>query len=187
LNNQRTWHYHDEKERRRWQDPEAILEYAGLSAGQMFIDLGSGDGFFTIPAARIVGESGKVHALDSSEEAIEKLLTKAREENLDNVEATVGRGEDTVLCDGCADMVFFGIVLHDFDDAARVLTNARKMIKRSGTLVNVDWKKEPTDLGPPLEIRFSAEKATHLIEQAGFSAKPPHDTGPYHYVILAKP
>jgi ubiquinone/menaquinone biosynthesis C-methylase UbiE len=134
-----------------------------------------------------VGESGKVHALDSSEEAIKKLLAKARDENLDNVEATVGRGEDTLLCDGCADMVFFGIVLHDFDDAARVLTNARKMIKSSGTLVNVDWKKEPTDLGPPLEIRFSTEKATRLIEQAGFSAEPPYDTGPYHYVILAKP
>jgi len=115
------------------------------------------------------------------------VLAKAREENLDNVEATVGRGEDTVLCDGCADMVFFGIVLHDFDDAARVLTNARKMIKGSGTLVNVDWKKESTDLGPPLEIRFSTEKATRLIEQAGFSAEPPHDTGPYHYIILAKP
>jgi ubiquinone/menaquinone biosynthesis C-methylase UbiE len=187
VNTQRSWHYHDENERRKWQEPEAILVKAGLTSGQIFIDLGSGDGFFALPAARIVGENGRVHALDSSKDAIDTLLVKARAEGLDNVEGTVGRGEDLVLCDGCADVVFFGIVLHDFDDPARVLANARRMIKSSGTLVNVDWKNEPMDLGPPLGIRFSTEKATLLIQQAGFSAQPPEDVGPYHYLILAKP
>jgi ubiquinone/menaquinone biosynthesis C-methylase UbiE len=187
VNTRRSWHYHDEKERRKWQDPEAILGRAGLAAGQTFIDLGSGNGFFALPAARIVGESGRVYAVDSYKDGIETLLVQARAEGLDNIEGTVGRGEDLVLCDSCADMVFFGIALHDFDDPARVLANARRMIKSSGTLVNVDWKKEPTGPGPPLEIRFSTEKATMLIQQAGFSAAPPEDAGPYHYMILAKP
>jgi len=49
--------------------------------------------------------------------------------------------------------------LHDFSDPLKVLLNARKMIKPSGRLINLDWKKEPLKFGPPLQIKFSEEKA----------------------------
>ena len=54
----------DEQERRKWQNPENILDGIGLHPGMTFIDIGCGQGFFTIPAAKIVGDSGKVYASD---------------------------------------------------------------------------------------------------------------------------
>ncbi len=124
-----------DQERLKWQDPQAILDEVGLKPGETFIDLGCGDGFFAIPAARRVGEAGLVYGLDISNDAIERLKEKAADEGLKNLLLRVGRAEDTVLCPGCAEVVFFGIVLHDFEDPQRVLLNAGKMLKPSGRLV----------------------------------------------------
>jgi ubiquinone/menaquinone biosynthesis C-methylase UbiE len=183
----RAWHYVDETERRKWQDPEAILQDIGLQPGMTFMDIGCGAGFFTLPAARMVGTDGKVYGLDTGSEAIEELRKKAAAENLANLELKVARAEDTVLCQDCADIVFFGIVLHDFDDAAQVLKNARRMIKTEGTLVNLDWKKKSMNFGPPIARRFDEAKATSLIEPAGFKVESVKDSGQYHYLIIAKP
>ena len=98
----------------------------------------------------------------------------------------MGRGEETILCEGCADIVFFGIVLHDFESASKVLSNAKRMLKHDGRLVDLDWKKKPMDLGPPLRIRFSEEKAAGLIRDAGLKIETVKTDQPYHYVIIAR-
>ncbi len=177
----------DESVRRTWYNPEAILKQAGVSKSAVFMDLGCGDGFFTLLAASIVGEKGKVYAVDSDASAIDKVKRKAEERNLKNVHAEVGAGEDTVFCSHCADFVFFSMVLHDFKDPTKVLRNAKKMLKPSGVLVNLDWKKLQMPFGPPFQIRFSEQQASELITQAGLTVTTVKDTGPHHYVIHAKP
>jgi ubiquinone/menaquinone biosynthesis C-methylase UbiE len=178
--------YHDEAERRNWQNPEAILTEAGLKPGMTFIDIGCGDGFFALPAARMAGSSGRVYGLDADGESINELNEKAAKEGLKNIRAEAGAAEDTVLCDNCADIVFFGICLHDFHDPAKVLQNARHMLKKGGRLVDVDWKKEPMALGPPLEKRFDEAKASKLIAEAGLQVESVKSVGPYHYMVIAK-
>lgn len=152
-----------------------------------FVDIGCGNGFFALPAARIVGETGKVYGLDVDAEFISELKEKATKEGLTNLSLMVGEAEEEILCEGCADIVFFGIDLHDFKDPAKVLENARRMLKSDGLLVDLDWKKEPMDIGPPLHIRFSEEEASNLIETAGFKIESMKEAGGYHYLITAKP
>src|SRR4030042_2037866 len=173
--------------RRKWQDPEAILAGIGLGPGQTFVDVGCGGGFFALPAARVVGKNGKVYGIDTSARSIAGLKELAEREGLGNLELTAGRAEDTVACAHCADILFFGIALHDFQDPARVLDNARRMVKPGGKLVNLDWKKEAMPLGPPVSIRFSPEKASGFIESAGFTVETVSDSGKFHYLIIAMP
>jgi ubiquinone/menaquinone biosynthesis C-methylase UbiE len=173
--------------RRKWQNPEAILSDIGLRLGHIFMDIGCGDGFFALPAARIVGESGRVCGVDVSRPAIQRLGERAEMEGLHNLSLHAARAEDTVLCESCADFVFFGIVLHDFADLSRVLMNARKMLKPVGRLVNVDWKKVPMPFGPPFEKRFDENQAVKLITQAGFGIEVVHDVGLLYYVVIARP
>lgn len=112
--------FYDENERVKFQNPKTILSESGLKPGHTFMDIGCGDGFFSIPAAKIVGEKGKVYCLDIDNTAMKKLREKAEKENLRNLNLTVGEAEKNILCEACADMVFFGIVLHDFKDTIRV-------------------------------------------------------------------
>jgi ubiquinone/menaquinone biosynthesis C-methylase UbiE len=177
----------NDPERRKWQNPEAILANIGLKAGLTFMDIGCGGGFFALPAARVVGESGKVYGIDTNAESVSELRELASREGLNNLGLTIGKAEDVVLCDSCADIVFFGIVLHDFEDPAKVLQNAKKMLNPAGRLINLDWRKITMQLGPPLQKRFGEEKAVQLIEAAGFEVLSIKDIGPYHYIIVAKP
>jgi len=92
----------------------------------------------------------------------------------------------TVVCEGCADIVFLGIDLHDFADPKKVIQNAKTILRPTGRLVNLDWKDINMDIGPPKEKRFSIETATHLIESAGFRIRSIDDAEPYHYLIIAE-
>jgi ubiquinone/menaquinone biosynthesis C-methylase UbiE len=174
----------NEATRRSWYSPEAILQK--LRPSMVFVDVGCGDGFFTILAAKKVGANGKVYAVDSDASAIEKLNRKAQAEGLTNIVSKVAAAEETVFCQGCADFVFFSIVLHDFADPQKALRNARKMVKPSGHLIDLDWKKQEMPFGPPLRIRFSEEYASSLIQEAGFHVDGVKAVGNYHYVVTAQ-
>ena len=172
---------------RKWHHPEISLESLGLREGMTFTDVGCGYGFFTIQAASIVGETGKVYAVDIDPASIDQLKREAADKGLKNINAKVGEAEKTVFCDACSDIVFYSIVLHDFRDPAEVLHNAKRMIKPSGTIVNLDWKKKLMSLGPPLHIRFSEEQASNLIKQAGFTIETVKDVEEDFYIVMAKP
>lgn len=175
----------DDPERRKWQDPEKILTDIGLEPGMTFVDVGCGDGYFSIPAARMVGQEGKVISIDIDKGAILRLQQRAAEEELGNLSAEARAAEETIACEKCADFVFFGIDLHDFADPSQVIRNAKRMLRQSGLLVDLDWKPEPMPFGPPLEKRFSIGKAQQLIESAGFHIISTKEAGPYHYIIIA--
>lgn len=179
--------YDAEDARRTWQNPEQILSKIGIRPGNIFVDIGCGEGFFAIPAAKITGGSGKVIGIDRNGDAVSRMLNRAEREGLHNIRGIVGVAEETVVCRGCADVIFFGIDLHDFDDPGKVLDNARLMIGPRGILVDLDWRKESTPRGPPVSIRFDQERAAALITNAGFRVVQKKLVEPWFYQLIALP
>ncbi|UCE97932.1 MAG: methyltransferase domain-containing protein [Dehalococcoidia bacterium] len=175
----------DNAERRLWQNPEAILATIGLKPALTLVDIGCGGGFFALPAARITRGRGMVYGIDINADYLRELNELAVKEKLDNLILTVGKAEEVIVCERCADIVFFGLVLHDFEDAVKVIRNANRMLKPGGHLFNLDWKKERTDRGPSFKKRFSQEYAAGLIEAAGFAIENIKTSGRYHYLISA--
>ena len=68
----------------------------GVKKDSIFVDVGCGEGFFTVPAARIVGKNGKVYALDIDEESIAILREKAAKEGLINLVTRVGAADSSL-------------------------------------------------------------------------------------------
>ncbi len=166
-------HHHfaySESERRSRQDPEAILNSLGLKPGMCFVDLGCNDGFFTLPAAKLVGSSGQVYAVDVDDTALSRLEIKLKNENINNTHVIHGPAETTDVCEGCADIVFLGMVLHDFSDPLKALSNCSTMLSDSGIVYDYDWKKQASQFGPPYEIRFSKEYVKQLASLANLKA-----------------
>lgn len=65
-------------------------ERLGLKRVTSSWNAGCGWGRFPIPASKIVGESGKVYAVDISEEAINALRGEIKRRNINNIETITG-------------------------------------------------------------------------------------------------
>jgi len=70
-----------------------VLRAIGITSGQTVLDFGCGHGTYSIQVARLVGEQGKVYALDKDRQSLDELLQNARGENLANVERLDTSGE----------------------------------------------------------------------------------------------
>ena len=72
---------------KRWLDKNAyeVLAEVGVRAGMAVLDFGCGSGTYTIPAAKLVGEGGRVYALDINKRALDRMEKKARKEGLKNI------------------------------------------------------------------------------------------------------
>ena len=91
-------------------NPYNILKRAGLKSGQNVLEVGCGPGFFTIPAADIVGKEGVVYAIDTHPLAIKRVKNKIKRAGIKNVNPILGNASDTGLPDLSIDIAFmFGL------------------------------------------------------------------------------
>ena len=80
-------------------DPYKQLKAAGLKPDQKVLEVGCGPGYFTIPAAKIVGESGVVYAVDLNPYAIKHVQKKIAESGIENIQPMCTNASDTGLAD----------------------------------------------------------------------------------------
>jgi demethylmenaquinone methyltransferase/2-methoxy-6-polyprenyl-1,4-benzoquinol methylase len=121
---------------RRWlMDPCETLGLAGLEPGQTVLEVGCGTGFFTIPAARMVGEAGRVIALDASAGFLEEVELKVREARLGNIIIMHRDALDTGVAAGSMHMaLLFGVIPFPLLPLDRLLPEMHRLLKPGGTM-----------------------------------------------------
>ncbi len=172
-------------ERHRWQDPDAILDALGVGIGMVVADIGAGPGFIALPAARKVGPSGKVYALDVEPRMVEKVRARADEEGIGNLETAVSQEAQLPLVDGVVDAALLVNVLHEAQDRRQLLRETARILKQGGALAVVEWKKERQEWGPPFESRLAPWQVREELHRAGFRKVEPIYAGVNHYGLLA--
>jgi ubiquinone/menaquinone biosynthesis C-methylase UbiE/DNA-binding transcriptional ArsR family regulator len=172
-------------ELRKWLDPEKLLVSYGLRKGDVFVDVGCFEGLFTIPAAKIVGNEGRVYGIDLSPASLEKIKSYADQNNIKNILLKEGLPEKVKLDNKIADVVFFGTTLSDSYDPMKSLKNANRMLKDSGRLIVLEWKEGKLDAGPSDLAKLRKQRIIAYIENAGFIVEVVRDEGNYHYSIIA--
>ena len=172
----------DSPARRAYLDPEGTLRAFGLREGMIMADVGAGTGFFALPAARLVGPRGRVYAFDLAPSMLEDLRQKVRESGTGNVVVLHSLEDRLPLPDASVDFAFIACVLHELVGPG-TLRECRRILRPSGSLGVVDWKKIDQDEGPPKEHRFEEAEARAVLESAGFRPARTFEAGPYHYGI----
>ena len=124
-------------------NPYKILNAAGLKPGQKVLEVGCGPGFFTIPAAKIVGEKGKVYTLDVNPVAVETVRRKIKEKDLKNIEVILADASETGLPDESVDVAFLFGVIHALDHVDAVMREMHRVLKAKGVLsIQRSWWSE---------------------------------------------
>jgi ubiquinone/menaquinone biosynthesis C-methylase UbiE len=143
-----------------------LLERIGIRRGQAVLDFGCGYGMYTIPVAKIVGERGKVYALDKDKEALDALMQKAGSACLINIERMETSGElEIELADETVDVVLLFDVFHSFyfpqpGDRRRLLGEIYRIMKPSAFLSISVWPNliEPESEDEIKNANFRLEK-----------------------------
>lgn len=146
-------------------NPTQFLIENGLKKGMRFADIGCGPGFFSIPAAEIVGERGIIYAVDTQDEMLKELLKRKPPKNV----KTIKSNENNIPIErGSVDFALLAFVLHEAEDRHAFLGEVKRLLKTEGSLLLLEWEKKIEDEGPPFEERIAKNDTKIVIEKAGF-------------------
>ncbi len=113
--------------------PKNVLKEVGIRPGSHVLDYGCGPGSYIIPLAELVGNSGKIYALDIHPLAIRSVQSIALKKQLTNVE-TICSDCKTGLQDNSVDVVLLYDTLHTLSDPNGVLEELHRVLKPNGIL-----------------------------------------------------
>lgn len=162
-------HKLDNPQRRKLLPPEETLRRLGLEAGDSMADIGCGIGYFTLPAARIVGSQGKVYGLDIVAEMLQETARKVSENHLLNVELIQVTENHFRLADQTVRYALACLVVHESENLPAFFREAARILQPAGRIAIIEWNKQPGLMGPPLEHRLDSKDVVALLRECGFT------------------
>ncbi len=165
-------------------DPASNLAKLGLNDGMKVVDLGAGSGFYTIEAAKKVGGSGRVYAVDVQKDLLERLRSVGATQHLRNIEVVWGNAEKiggTKLREGIADRVIASNILFQIEKPEEFALEIKRILKPGGKVLVVDWSGI-TPLSPKTIV--TSMKAQLLFQKSGFTLSQEFSAGDHHYGLV---
>ena len=132
--------------RRRLQPPAKLIERSGIEPGMTVMELGCGSGAFTTFVARVVGEGGKVYAVDIQPAMLKQLegkLAGHENQDIENIELKLASAYQLPFADGSLDLVYMVTVLPEIPDRGRALREIKRVLKPGGILAVTEFLPDP--------------------------------------------
>jgi ubiquinone/menaquinone biosynthesis C-methylase UbiE len=171
--------------RLQYLNPDIIWEKVAIKNPSVLIDIGAGTGFFALLFSKKM-RNGKVYACDISDELLAWLSDNLPAESK-GVVIPVKMGESSVpLPDAIADCVYMINLHHELEEPLRILEESRRLLRKDGKLMIIDWKREKTPEGPPLALRVTKGTIRSQMLNCGFSRVASYTDLPYHNFLVGE-
>jgi ubiquinone/menaquinone biosynthesis C-methylase UbiE len=176
----------DSPRKREVLPPNEVLNDAGIASGDYVADIGCGIGYFTFPAAEIIGSSGRVFAVDIAYEMIEEIEKRTANCGYETVRAVLSTPLDNKLPDGLCDFALLSTILHEVDEVDVFLRDTKRILKEDGKIVVIDWVKRESDWGPRVGHRISSDECADMLRNSGFNPTITKIYGDDFYMVVAE-
>jgi ubiquinone/menaquinone biosynthesis C-methylase UbiE len=146
-----------------------VMDILGVVSGKRVADIGAGSGWFTVRAARRVGDAGTVYAVDINPEAIRYIESRIQKENLHNVKPILGKPDDPLL-PAKVDAVLLLKTYHEVARPITLLRNLRSSLAPGAKVGVIDrnGNGENHGVGEEVVIREANEAGYRLVEKYDF-------------------
>ncbi|MFB6280331.1 MAG: class I SAM-dependent methyltransferase [Salinibacter sp.] len=153
-------------------DTEALLGAMAIKEGDWVADVGSGEGEYTLPMAKAVGDSGRAFAVDIDEDDLEELNEEIKDREIENVTTVSSVYDNPMLPRRSFDALLVRNAYHEFTAHEQMLDHLHAALKPGGRLVMgeyiddemVERDREAQVDDHDLAMRYAREE----LRQAGF-------------------
>lgn len=173
----------DSPKRREMLPTRTVLTKIGLNEDAKFADIGCGIGYFSIPAADLIGPKGIVYALDVQEEMIEELDKKIEENGIENIRTVITDKYNFKLEDSSVSYAFICTVLHEIEDCIAFITETKRILSPGGKIAVVEWIRAESDWGPPVDHRLASSYVKKILQDTGFKEIEYLELNEYFYIV----
>ena len=173
-----------------WPDPASVIAAVGIGRGMDVIDLCCGDGWFTLPIAKV---ARRVIAVDIDPEMLRLASHRLSESGSSNCDFVLGNAcqlGELVL--GKVDFVFMANAFHGVPDKPCLARTVAAVLGSGGRFAIVNWHARPREetvilgepRGPKTELRRSPEETIANVATDELTLIARAEIPPYHYGLV---
>lgn len=174
-------------QREREERPQLTIAALQIEAGQTIADLGAGSGYYTFRIAPLVGERGRVLAIDVEPRMLRIISKRAEREGVENISTVLGTPSDPNLEPNSIDLLFMVDVYHELEYPFEVMTKVREALRPGGRVALIEYRAEdPTVPIKPVH-KMTERQIVKELTAAGFRhQKTVRDLPLQHLVLFQK-
>ncbi len=171
-------------EREKEEQPARLIKALKIQPGTVLADIGAGSGYYAFRFAPLVGDKGKILAVDIQPEMLDIIRKRMKAQKVTNVEPVQGTETDPKLPAGGVDLILMVDVYHEFSHPYEMTQAMVKALKPGGRLVFVEFRLE--DESVPIKRVHKMSQKQVLREMAQFPLRHVEtlDMLPWQHVII---
>lgn len=149
---------------------QRVMDILGVKEGAHVADIGAGSGWFTVRAAKRVGSTGLVYAVDINPESIAYINRRTQRDGIGNVHAILSNEDDPRLSKNSIDSVLLLKTYHEVAHPVLLLENLRSSLRIGARVGIIDRNGKGDDHGVSRDvvIQEAAQAGYQLQEQYDF-------------------
>jgi ubiquinone/menaquinone biosynthesis C-methylase UbiE len=167
--------------------PQLVIDALEIKPGQTIADLGAGSGYYSFRIAPLVGERGKVLAIDVEPRMLRIISERARRDQVGNVFTVLSTPTDPNLPANSVDLLFMVDVYHELEFPRETMLKVREALKPGGRVALIEYRAEdPKVMIKPVH-KMTERQIVRELTAAGFRhLKTVRSLPQQHLVIFEK-
>ncbi|MGL4420913.1 MAG: class I SAM-dependent methyltransferase [Gemmataceae bacterium] len=172
-------------EREKEEDPTKLLEALAIKPGQSIADVGAGSGYHTLRMSKLVGDTGRIYAVDIQKEMLEIIDARTKKAKITNVSTVLGTNQDPKLPEGKLDLILMVDVYHEFEFPYEMTEKMAAALAPGGRLAFVEFRLEDPKVPIKLVHKMSERQVIREMEQfTSLEHTKTISTLPWQHIIL---
>jgi precorrin-6B methylase 2 len=171
-------------EREKEERTSTLLPPLKIKPGDVVVDLGAGSGYYSMRLAKLVGDKGKVLAVDIQPEMLAIIKARMKKEGVSNIELIKATETDPKVPKGGVDLVLMVDVYHELSHPYEVMEKLVASLKPGGRIVFVEYRLEDDNV--PIKVVHKMSERQVKKEMEPFPVRHKETLGhlPWQHVIV---
>jgi len=163
-----------------------MLTNLGIKPGMTIVDMGCGNGFYSLKMAQMTGKKGRVLAVDVQPQMLLYLRERMEESDVENITPILGSFHSPRLPPNTADLILMVDVYHEFSHPVLMLREMRDSLKPDGLIVLLEYREEDPEV--PIKPLHKMSKAQVDLEMKanGFERAKEFTKLPWQHMLFYK-